>query len=261
MMKEEKKVEIPYYVDNNNLLNDKVALICGGTGCIGLAITESFLQSGCKVIISGSNVDRLTAIEKKLNNPNLSILQFDFDNIGKSKEFVEKAATIYSKIDIFVNASGVHTTNADFWKITPEEFTRVMDINLKGAYFLCQPVGEYMVKNQVKGHILVISSSRGDEPAWSPYGVSKWGEKGMVEGIAKMFASYGIVVNSIAPGSTASPMVGYEDNLWCLDNVTQRYVTPEEIANLAKFMVSDMGNMIIGDTVRISGGRGCFDIR
>ncbi|MBU5428783.1 SDR family oxidoreductase [Kineothrix sp. MSJ-39] len=263
MTKEEKKVEIPYYVDKDNLLSGKVALVCGGSGGIGQAIVKGFLQSGCKVIISGTNEKKLQKMQTELNSNNISILKFDYREVDKMNEFVEKAVSIYNKIDILVSSTGVHTENASFWNITPEEYSRVMDINLKGTFFACQAFGEYMKENGIQGHILIISSSRGDEPAWSPYGISKWGLKGLVEGMAKIFAPCGIIVNSIAPGATATELIGYEtgNSIYCLDNIVNRYVMPEEVANLAKFMVSDMGNMIIGDTVRISGGRGCFDIR
>ena len=61
--------------------------------------------------------------------------------------------------------------------MTPSEYDRVMDINLKGVYFFCIQMSKYWKERQKKGHILLVSSSSGSEPAWSPYGISKWGVK------------------------------------------------------------------------------------
>lgn len=88
-----------------------------------------------------------------------------------------------------------------------------MDVNLKGTFFACQSIGKYMKANKVKGAILLVSSSRGSEPAWSPYGISKWGLKGLTKGLGKMFAPYGINVNAIAPGSTATRLIGIKEGI------------------------------------------------
>lgn len=144
-----------------------------------------------------------------------------------------------------------------------KEFDRVMDINLKGVFFACQTIGKYMVDNKIKGSILLISSSRGSEPAWSPYGISKWGLKGLTEGLAQIFIPYGINVNSIAPGSTATGLIGFKegDSITSEENGMNRLVMPDEVATLAKLLVSDAGKMIDGEVIHIAAGRGTFDIR
>ena len=65
---------------------------------------------------------------------------------------------MFGGIDIFVNAAGVHTENVDFWSVTSDEYDRVMNINLKGAYFFCRELAKYWVKKQKRGHILLIYS-------------------------------------------------------------------------------------------------------
>ena len=120
-----------------------------------------------------------------------------------------------------------------------------------------------MKDHGVKGHILIISSSRGSEPAWSPYGLSKWGTNGMVKGLAQVMIQYGIVVNGIAPGPTATDLLGVKegDSIYTTENVIGRYAKPLEISAYAKLLVSDLGDMVVGEMLHISGGRGCFDIR
>ena len=176
---------------------------------------------------------------------------------------IENVIRKHGKIDIFISSAGVHTKNVDFWTMTPDEFDRVMDINLKGVFFATQFIGKYMIENKIKGSILLISSSRGSEPAWSPYGISKWGLKGLTEGLAQMFVMYGINVNSIAPGSTATELIGIKkgDHITSEENGMNRLVMPDEVATLAKLLVSDAGKMIDGEVIHIAAGRGTFDIR
>ena len=120
-----------------------------------------------------------------------------------------------------------------------------------------------MKENYVKGSILLVSSSRGSEPAFSPYGISKWGLKGLTEGLGKMLIPYGINVNAIAPGSTATGLIGFQegDSITSNENGMNRLIMPDEVATLAKLLVSDTGKMIDGEVIHISGGRGTFDIR
>lgn len=120
-----------------------------------------------------------------------------------------------------------------------------------------------MVDNKIKGHILNISSSVQNEPAWSPYRLSKWGIKGLTSGLAEKLLPYGIIVNAIAPGSTATNLLGVKDgdSIYTDDNLIGRYIMPDEVATYAKLLVSELGNMVVGDTVYISGGRGTITIR
>lgn len=136
-------------------------------------------------------------------------------------------------------------------------YDNVLNTNLKGSFFLSQMFGKYMKENQIKGNILNIASSSSLRPAISAYTLSKWGMRGLTMGLAKSLAPYGITVNGIAPGPTATPMLKSDNN-----NITNnsiplgRFVMPEEIANMAVFLVSDLGRSIIGDIVYMTGGAG-----
>ena len=138
-----------------------------------------------------------------------------------------------------------------------------MDINLKSEYFICQTVATYMRDNKIKGHILLITSTRGLEPAYLPYGLSKWGSNGFVKGLAELLADYGITVNGIAPGSTVTPLIGIEEGktIWTSENKEGCYVVSDEVAEVVSLLVSDAGRMVNGNVVTVSGGRGTFDIR
>lgn len=248
---------------NGDLLKDKVALITGGSGGIGFAIAKAFLESGCKVIIAGTNEKKLSSKLEELGGGKSVIL--NLSAIKEIEESVSKAITIYGHIDILVNSAGIHSTKVfeNFMEVEEKDYDSIMDINLKGTYFVTQKVAKHMVANKIHGHILNISSSTALEPAWSPYRLSKWGIKGMTLGFAQQLQPYGIIVNAIAPGSTATKLLGFKegDSIYSADNGNYRLTLPSEIAEYAKLMVSSLGDMIVGDTLYISGGRGTIDRR
>ncbi|WP_333504266.1 SDR family oxidoreductase [Limosilactobacillus vaginalis] len=256
-------VEIP--VSEKNILQDQVAFISGGDGGIGVAIAKSFLESGCRVIIGGTNKENLNKCKNHLSkwSTNVKIIKFDLEDVENLDKSLRNVIASFGRIDIFVNAAGVHIENVDFWNIRPDQYDKVMNINLRGVYFSCIELAKYWKESNKKGHILLISSSRGSEPAWSPYGISKWGINGMTQGLAQVLIKDNIVVNAIAPGSTATPLLGIfnkNDSIFTNDNVYQRMVLPNEIGTYAKLLVSGAGDMLIGETVHVSAGRGVWDI-
>lgn len=251
---------IVHPISSSKEFEGKVVLISGGSGGIGLAMAKSLQEAGASVVIAGTNEKKLNSLKK---DTKLDTIIMNYSQPSTFESVIEKIVSKYGKLDIFISSAGVHTENVDFWTMDPEEFDRVMNINLKGVFFACQTVGKYMIDHHINGSILLISSSRGSEPAWTPYGISKWGLKGLTEGLAQMLIPYGINVNSIAPGSTATGLIGIKDgdSITSEENGMNRLVMPDEVATLAKLLVSDAGKMIDGETVHIAAGRGTFDIR
>lgn len=261
LLKWEKKIPIIEIRNTNRLLADKVALITGGSGGIGMTIAKQFIASGCKVVIVGTNINKINKTIQELGDGIPFII--NMNEIQSFNTKINEISNIVGNIDIVVCSAGVHSDNIDFWNMTEDEYDRVMDINLKGTYFFCQASANYMRKNKIEGKILLISSSRGSEPAWSPYGLSKWGINGMIKGLAKCLAPYKINVNAIAPGSTATMLLGYEkgNSVYSADNTECRLIMPDEVANIASLLVSEAGKMINGEIIHISSGRGIYDIR
>lgn len=160
------------------------------------------------------------------------------------------------QIDILVNNASV---SSDPHAASPvEEFDTVLETNLKGVYFLSQWFAHYFKDNKIKGNILNIASSSSVRPATSAYGLSKWGVRGLTEGMARLLAPYGITVNGIAPGQTATAMMEgvTVENIYHPTNLIGRYIMPLEIANMAVILVSEMGRTIVGDIVYMIGGSG-----
>lgn len=256
-LKQPKLVPVVRKSESSSEFAGKVALVTGGDGGIGSEIAKQLIAGGCDVTIAGRNEGRLAAVAKSIGS---DFTRMDYSEIDNMERRIHDIAIQHGGIDLFVSSVGIHTENVDFLTLTPDEFDRVMSVNLRGTFFAARAAALEMKEG---GHILLIGSSRGFEPAWSPYGISKWGMRGMTLGLAKQLAPRGISVNSIAPGATATALIGYEDggSIAAPENAFGRYVMPSEVAALALFLLSDSAGMVSGETVRISGGRGSFDVR
>ena len=260
------KEMVPVYqpIDGQHLLEGKTALITGGSGGIGFAIAKAFLQQGCEVIIAGTSDKKLSQYCEKLSGGGkVHYLVIDVTDVDSMPEKVRLAVDMShtGRIDILINSAGL-VSHSDFYHMTEKEYDAIMDVNAKGTYFMSQAVGKYMIEKKIKGHILNVTSSSALRPAWTPYQMSKWAVRGLTLGLADALLPYGIVVNAIAPGPVATPMLGkFEGDSICNEtSPSGRYAMPEEIAQLAVFMASDMGNLIVGDTFYITGGSGTITL-
>lgn len=246
----------------NDLLKGRSALITGGTSGIGFEIAKAFINAGANVVITGRDQSRvlkacgdLSAITSQPEK--VKGVVFDVTNIdGMAEGFDRACAVIAGKFDVLVNNAGVlgaHISNA-----TEDEYDKVMGTNLKGVFFLCKLFARYMIDNGIQGNILNISSSSALRPAVSSYTLSKWGIRGLTLGLGRMFAPYGIVVNAIAPGQTATKMIQRENSndLYADTVPIKRVALPIEIANMSVIMVSNLCRTVIGDTLYMTGGSG-----
>lgn len=249
-------IDIPK--NQNNLLENKVALIVGGTGGIGAAIAEAFIEAGAKVIISGTKEEKVKNVVEKLGNCARGI-QIELNKVGEFDIKVSQAIALFpeNKIDILVNCAGVHG-NQTFGSVSETTYDSVMNTNLKGMFFMTQVVSNYMKEERIKGHILNVSSAAALKPGYTPYEISKSGVRSFTLGAAAELIPYGIIVNAIAPGPVATAMLGRKegDTLYTDCIPAKRFATPSEIGQLAVIMVSDMCNLVIGDTFYVSGGSG-----
>lgn len=252
---------VPVYVqkENNNILNGKTALITGGASGIGFGIAKAFVNAGCKVVIAGRNEIKLKNACSKLGD-SCKYITLDVSNVPSMDTKILEASKAFGEngqLDILVNSAGTHG-DGHFVNVTEETFDSVINANLKGTYFMCQKIGNYMIKNKIKGHILNISSSSALKPAWTPYEVSKWGVCGITKGAASALIKHGIVVNALGPGPVATEMLGRseDDTLYMPEVPAKRYAVTEEIGQMAVYMASDFCNLVVGDTLYISGGSG-----
>lgn len=248
----------------NKLLEGRTALVTGGTSGIGYAIAKAFVNTGAMVIITSRSAERAEQAAMSINqelNVVGRVFGIALDNTDV-QSFEEKLVTILQllpnrKLDILVNNAGIGGGNIS--TTSEAEYDAVMSTNLKSAFFLSRVVAKYMISNSVCGNILNIASSSSVRPATSAYILSKWGIRGLTEGLARSLIPHNIVVNGLAPGPTATSMLrgnASDENLYHPDSLIGRYVTVEEIANMAVILVSKMSRSIVGDIVYMTGGAG-----
>lgn len=248
-------VYVPVY--KGDLLKNKVCLISGGGSGIGKAISSAFIENGARVIITGRNEDKLKSVCQMLGeNAFYSVM-----DISDAQTIERSFASICDQndfpINVLVNCAGVNNFTR-FGEISEQEFDDVIETNLKGTFFLSQTVTNYMIRNGIQGNVLNVGSTSSFNPVNRPYGMSKWGIRGLTLGMAKSLIQHGIVVNGIAPGPTATAMLMKNGSSDLRNDAIPagRYITPEEVANLSVFLCSPMGRMIVGEMICVSGGCG-----
>lgn len=242
------------------ILKDKVALITGASSGIGLGIAETFVNQGAFVIITGRNEEKLKAAVKKFPDK-MAYMIWDAMDIEVIKDNFFKCLEIFGRIDILVNNAGYHG-NQNFLSISETDYDNTFNVNMKNVFFMSQCMAKYMIEENVKGNILNISSASSMKPAWSPYEITKWGVRGFTRGLARELAPYGIVVNGIAPGPCATEMSHYRaGNSIAFPSIPSgRMALPQEIGNLAAFLTSDYGKLMLGETIFCDGGSGLLTV-
>ena len=242
----------PTYCTPEKLLSGKKAIVIGGGTGIGYAIAKKLNDSGCEVIIASRSY-------RETNKEGVHFVKWDIEDIGLMQQKFDKIIQQYGQIDIIVNSQGVCPKvdfQRDFYNVDIEDFEKVMSVNLRSVYFICQMCCEYFEKNKIAGNILNIASIDGLKGTCVPYGISKSAVISLTKGLGKKMIGKGIVVNGIAPGATATAMMGMQEKGDLKESgiPSGRTSTSEEIANVALLMVSDMGQQMCGEIVTIDGG-------
>lgn len=259
-----KKVPVYIPVFQSDLLKGRTALITGGSSGLGYAIAEAFLNAGSTVVLCGRNEKKLINAKERLSK-SLGGLQERIYYYILDVSLVDQTASLIPDImyahnvDILVNNAGISNSKS-FKTMSENEYDSVMNTNLKGIYFLCQSAAKYMVNNGVRGNILNIGSSSSLRPATLPYTLSKWGIRGLTEGLAKSLISYGIVVNAIAPGQSLTSMITGDEDLNAGRSPIERLITPAEVGNMSVILCSALGRAVVGDTVYLTGGAGILTL-
>lgn len=251
------------YLAPSELLKGRTALVTGGTSGIGYEVAKAYINAGARVVITGRNEEKVKkaceAIDKEVSRKGnifgIVMNNTDVKSMPSKLQDIERVLGT-GHIDILVNNAGV--VGGEVKDCTEELYNTILDTNLKGTFFLSKLVARYWVDNQIEGNILMMGSSSSLRPATSAYSLTKNALYGFTKGLAKVLAPHDITVNGLAPGPTATPMTmpnGVRDEI-SFPNPLGRFVMPGEIANMAVFLVSNMGRSIIGDMVFMTGGSG-----
>ncbi len=252
------------YLSPDKQLDGKVVLVTGGGSGIGKAIAKACLRHGAKVIISGRNKSKLQAVVDECLMESLSdikLIRADISNVKSICDIINVSPNLFGKeIDVVVNNAGL-PPNEFFPEVSEKEWEQIYDTNSKGTFFMCQEFCKYWMSLPAKNKcrkIINISSQGGFVGATYPYRMSKWDIAGLTAGLGKVMARHNILVNGIAPGLVSTEMQQkfqkQADNIFCNQNPMQRFALPEEIAELAVFLISDRSNFITGQTILCDGG-------
>lgn len=244
----------------NQMLANKIAIVTGASRGIGKATVKAMIESGAIVIGLGRNIESLNIVKNEIANNNFIPFECDVSDVENIEAIIKEIGNKIGNrnIDILVNCAGVKNGNDErVWEFTPDEFSYVVDTNLKATFFWCQKMGQYMIRQNIKGHIVNVISIKGFIGEASPYSVSKWGCTSLTKGFARLLAPKGIVVNGIAPGGTATEMANFKegDPMLHLATPSMRLAEPREMANTIVFLASDFGNNIIGEVIISDGGQ------
>lgn len=255
----QKIVKVPVaQIQYGGILEGKKILITGGSRGLGYAIAKRCLEEKAVVTITGRSKEVLEEAKKSLGNPeNLFVFEHDVRQYDKDDELILNARRAMNGIDCLINNAGVSVHNIDYSNCTEEQWDRQMDTNLKGVYFLTQAYMKYYEEvGKKSGKIINMVSERGLYGDDVPYGMAKRALISYTEGLARKLILKGVRVNAIAPGVTATEMTGYdpEDNLFRRYAVGRRVLLPEEIAEVAIFMISDASNCISGQVIACNEG-------
>lgn len=241
------------------MLNGNKALVTGGSRGIGYAIAKALADNGCSVVITGRNYETLEKSAKEIGGKVFPLV-WDVSNTSITEQKIQEAISLLGGLDMVINNAGIFAIRSEWNKqkllqITPYEWETVMKTNLDSVFFIMQSAVNYMLKNNIKGNILNITSVAGYEPVKGAYGASKIAATGLTKGWGRMFAADGITINGIAPGPVATEMNGWHEGDPMEHEAIPygRFATIEEIASLAMYLLSTDAKMICGETVILDG--------
>lgn len=252
-------------------LRPQNVIIVGGASGIGYATAQKMLNGRVKNVILASR-DRtkleIAASKLKLSGQgynNVFTLEFDIANVKKHDELILQSESLIGAVpDGLVISSGVNFDGSN-WKgfnISEDDFDRVMDINLKGVFFLIRNFSNYLNARNVKGNICVVSSISAHRDLLSVYQITKNAVSGIVHAYGKHMCERGIVLNCVEPGTTNTDMMkglaDYTDGvrvgkIWN-DNSVRRLLRAEEIAEIICFCMSEASEALAGSCVLAGGG-------
>lgn len=243
------------------LLEGKVALITGGTRGIGKSIVMAYAKQGATVAFTYlHSTDLALQVEAEVSQMGVKVKSYlsDASNFAASEQLVQNVVADFGRVDILINNAGI-TRDGLLMRMSESQWDEVMDTNLKSAFNMTRAMAPIMMK-QRSGSIINISSVVGvmGNIGQANYSASKAGMLGLTKSVAKELGARGVRCNAIAPGFIVTEMTDNASNasrsLW-LDMIPMRRGgKPEEVADVAVFLGSDMASYVSGQVISCCGG-------
>ena len=248
----------------STLLQDKVAIVTGGNSGIGKSIVEYLAELGAKVVIDyRSHPEATEELEQEIGAYGGSSygVQADVGKLDDLQRLVDATVAKYGRLDVMVNNAGIETRTS-ILTTTPDNFDKVLDVNLRGVFFATQFAAKQMIAQGGGGRIINISSVHEDWPMPdnTPYCCAKGGVRMLTRTAALELAPHGITIVNVGPGAVATPIndstMNNPELLAKLNAAIPmgRMAQPEEIAKVVGFLASDAASYITATTIFVDGG-------
>jgi 3-oxoacyl-[acyl-carrier protein] reductase len=234
------------YNGDSKPISGQLAVVTGAGRGIGAAIARNLASLGATVVLCGRNMEPLqaTASEITANGGNAKVMQCDVSNLESVQAvatFVEKT---FKRIDILVNNAGVGSFSASLYQMTPEEWEKVLNTNLRGVFYCVRAFAPMMIRAKA-GHIVNISSLAGKNalPNGAAYAASKWGLNGLSYSVAEELRPHNIRVAVVCPGSVdteLSPHAGKDPN---------KMLKPDDVAHVVEMLVTQAPQSFVSEVL------------
>jgi 3-oxoacyl-[acyl-carrier protein] reductase len=246
------------------LLEGKNALVTGGSQGIGAAASLELAREGANICLTYRKHEaeaKKYAEEIMAMGRKALAVQCDISSFAEAEEVVKSAIAEFGRLDILVNNAGMNWDGVS-WKMTEEQWDRVLEVNLKGYFNFTRQVAP-VFKEQKSGRIINVTSINGLRGKFgqSNYSASKAGIIGYTKALAKELGAFDVTVNAVAPGLIETAMLKESDardkiiDLAMGESAIKRVGQPEDLAFLVAFLASDKAKHITGEVIKVDGGQ------
>ena len=236
----------------NMRFSGKLALVTGGTGGLGRAVTLAFLAEGAKVVVTYQKQEEFDAVKSAAgkNGASLEGRRVDVTDEGEVRQFIESILAQHSRLDILVNAVGSFAGGGKLWELDTKAFDLMMALNVRSGYALARTVAPVMLKQKSGAIVNVASKAALDHgPGVAAYAASKAAALALMDSLAAEVKGTGVRVNSVLPS-----IIDTEANRKAMPNADfTKWPKPEEIARVILFLCSDDAKLIHGAAVPVYG--------